>query len=527
MNNKTQLPGGLPLPDAASLLVVPLGGTDRVGMNCTLIGHAGRWIMIDAGATFTGSDDNNAAAFGEYYGGQIQQIVPDFRLVRGLLPRLDGILVTHAHEDHIGALPSMHAFAKAWPGLDRIPLYAGDYARGVIRRKLEELGAKPSIGRLVANRTLKLGPFEITPIHATHSAPETFMLAIKSPVGTVVFGSDTKLDTGPLLGRTTDVDALERLGDKGVLAYFGDSTNATHSGRSTSEADVANNISRIMREHPGRVVVSTFASNLARIVGVTRAADRAGRMLASAGRTIANNLETAISVGMLDARRIAFADNWAVNTGRTRRGAFVCTGTQAEQGSALRRAAEDLEMGRRNRRGILLEAGDLVIHSARVIPGNEATVGAMFDMLRRHGVQVMDPSNAPLAIHASGHGKRGEIEDMYRMLRPQLAVPVHGHGQLTDAHADVARSMASVKQVGTPHEGEILRIDQAGMAVVGRIRTATLAVVTQGERFSGETRLVAWRDADEIDMLHSAPQREFSRPRRQPEQAEPAPSMGR
>ena len=471
--------------------------------------------MIDAGATFAGSDDDGAAAFGEYFGGEIQQIIPDFRAITNIKSRLLGIIITHSHEDHIGAIPSLHAFSKAWPGIADTPMYAGGYTCGIIRRKLLEQGVTPRMNRLESRTAQRIGPFEIMPIDVTHSAPETFMLAIRTPVGIIIFGSDAKLDPAPVLGRTTDIQALEVLGNHGVLAYFGDSTNANRSGRSTSETEVTDNLSTIMRQHRGRVIVSTFASNLARVMGVIKAADRSGRMIAAAGRTIFNNLETAIDVKMIQRSDVdAIVDAWVVNGQQPHRAAFVCTGTQAEQGSALRRAVEDLEMNQTNRRGILIEPGDMVIHSARTIPGNEATVKAMFDTLRHHQVTVLDPDSARCDIHASGHGKRDEIEDMYRMIKPRFAIPIHGHSELTDAHADIARSMAGVEKVGTPLEGEILQISSSNMEIIGRIDVGSLARVSQNGRNSGESRLVPWNSRHNINMHHSNPPRQFQEPRK-------------
>lgn len=506
----------LPVPDDKSILVVPLGGTERVGMNATLIGHAGKWIMIDAGATFAGADNEEAAVFGEHFGGKIQQIIPDMRAIRSIVPRLAGIVITHAHEDHIGALSTMFAYSEAWSTLCKVPLYAGAYARGVIRRKLEEVGIKPRIGQLKGRQPIRIGPFKITPIGITHSAPETFMLAITTPIGTVMFGSDYKLDREPILGRATDTDSLAGFGSRGVLAALLDSTGANYSGRSNSEGEVSRNIAEIMLNHPGRVIVSTFASNLARVAGLVRAADQTGRKIAAAGRTIFNNVETAVDVQLADPRSFAFTESWAAARMDPRDVAYVCTGTQAEQGSALRRAVEDLERDGRTTKGIQIEKGDLVIHSARTIPGNEKTVQAMFDTLRRLGVHVLDPETAKQPIHASGHGKRSEIEDMYRMLKPRFAIPVHGHAELTSAHNDIARSAKSVVAATTPGEGEILRIDGASMSVVGRISIGQLALLSIGDRNSGETRLLPWHNAPRIDMRRGSEPAPEPRNRQEP-----------
>lgn len=504
----------LPTPGINEMLVIPLGGTDRVGMNATLVGFDRKWIMIDAGATFPGGDSDRAAELGAAFDGEVQQIVPDLRVIRGLMSRLAGIVVTHAHEDHIGALPTFFSYMKAWPELSRVPIYATNYTRGIIRRKLEEIGQRPKIVCIQPRRNVRIGSLDVLPVSVTHSAPETLMLAIRSAAGTIVFGSDAKLDPSPVLGRRTDTEALEILGRAGVTCYMGDSTNAIHDGRSVSEAQVVQGLTSIMRRHPGRVVVSTFASNLARIVGVTQAAKAAGRELGGAGRSILNNVETAVQCGLLTADRVNFLEHRYLNEAPVGHSAVVCTGTQAEQGSALRRAAEDLEMGRNNGRGLRLEAGDLVVHSARTIPGNEGAVDAMFEMLRNAGVQVMTPGDTKEVIHASGHAKRGELSDMYQMLRPRFAAPVHGDRNLIGAHVDLAKS-AGVGTVISPREGEVLAISDAGMRIAGRIPVAELAVLSVNGKYSGETRLVPWR-APSINLSFRSPDNSSRRQVRRP-----------
>jgi Predicted hydrolase of the metallo-beta-lactamase superfamily len=488
-----------PVPGTDSMIVIPLGGTERVGMNATLIGYDGRWLLIDAGATFPGADSDRAVEVGELHEGEVDQIVPDLRRLAPIADRLDGIVVTHAHEDHIGALPALYGFAEAWPRLSRVPLYAGAYARGIIRRKLEEVGGKPMINTIAARKPVKIGPFEVTPVRVTHSAPETFMLAVKTPAATIVFGSDTKLDPNPVLGRATDTHELIRLGREGVDAYFGDSTNAAREGRSHSELEVAQGLEALMRRHPGRVVVSTFASNLARVAAIAQAARGTERRLGAFGRTILNNIETALEVQVLAKRQIELVDARHLAQCKPKHAAIVCTGTQAEQGSALMRAVEDLEL-RRQGRGLQLSPGDLVVHSARVIPGNEATVAAMFDTMRSHGITVVEAGKSDAIVHASGHGPRAELAEMYRMLRPTFAVPVHGHRELIEAHIDLARGMKGVRKAVSPLEGDILRVSKDDVRIVGRIGVGQLAVLSLGGRSSGETKLVAWDNADAISL---------------------------
>ncbi len=526
-------------------MVVPLGGTSRVGMNATLVGHGGRWIMVDAGATFAGADDARSAELAEAHGGVLEQIVPDFRAISANFGRLDAIVLTHAHEDHVGAIPALFRFGDAWKPLTRLPIHATPYTLGIVRAKVEETGAKAVLKAMHPRKWTRIGTaFEVAPLQVTHSAPETCALVIRTKAGTIVLGSDMKLDPEPVLGAATDLRGFEMIGGAGVLAFLGDSTNAGHAGHSASEGEVVRGLTKVMREHPGRVVVSTFASNLARVVGVQRAARASQRMLASSGRSIERNVEIGGQTGVLRQGDLSLMKPHALGNMAPGRAAMVCTGTQAEVGSAMRRMADDLEIGRRGR-GFALAKGDLVIHSARIIPGNEATVRAMFETFRAHGVQVMEAGGPGPVIHASGHAKRDELAEFYRMLRPRFAVPVHGHSELIEAHLDLAMSMPGVEAAMSPSEGQIMRIGQAGMEIVGRLRLGQLATIAVGGRNAGETKLVAWENASDpgLSCNHAdafrrgqarpaqqsrQPSRDHRRPapRRTPaEDAAPAPSM--
>jgi ribonuclease J len=489
----------LPVPDRGSIMVVPLGGTSRVGMNVTLVGHAGRWIMVDVGATFAGADDDRAAEAAKANGGVLEQIIPDFRALAGVADRIDGIVLTHAHEDHVGGLPPLFNFAEAWPRLARTRIVATPYTLGVVRAKLKETGRKPQLSPMRHGHATRIGPFEITPVRMTHSAPETSGLVIRvKGLQPIFLATDFKLDRDPVLGELTDTETLSRLGREGVLAVLADSTNAGHSGWSVSEGEVRTGLSRIMASHPGRIVISTFASNLARIVGISEAAAASGRRLAGKGRSILRNVEIGYETGVLRQRQVRLLDPRDVMGVPRRQTAMVCTGTQAETGSALQRLADDLHSGRRSHT-LALEPGDLIIHSARVIPGNEATVRSMFDTFRSRGVDVLEAGGPGPATHASGHARRDELAELYRMLNPRFAVPMHGHRELTAAHEDLALSLG-VQAARSPAEGEVMRIGPLGLQILGRFEIGTLATIAVGGRNAGETRLIGWERASSPDL---------------------------
>lgn len=522
-NAQQQVFQTLPVPDRGSIMVVPLGGTSRVGMNVTMIGHAGRWILVDVGATFAGADDDRAAEVARERGGVLEQIIPDFRALGGAADRIDGIVLTHAHEDHVGGIPPLYHFEAAWPRLARTRIFATPYTLGIVREKIRETGRKPRLSAMTPGQATTIGPFEITPVRMTHSAPETCGLVIRvRGLQPIFLATDFKLDRDPVLGGLTDMQALARLGREGVMAVLADSTNAQHAGWSTSEGEVRHGLSEIMARHQGRVVVSTFASNLARIVGVCEAAAAGGRRIAGKGRSILRNVEVGYQTGVLRSRQVRLLDPRDMVRQPRRQVAMVCTGTQAEPGSALQRLADDLHAGRRGNT-LGLQPGDLIVHSARVIPGNEATVRSMFDTFRAHGVQVMEAGGPGPVVHASGHARRDELAEIYRALAPRFAVPMHGHRELTAAHEDLALSLG-VEAARSPSEGEVMRISPLGLQVLGRFEIGTLATLAVGGRNAGETRLIGWERAasPEISVEHKPAPRQDGARRRQDGSERPA-----
>jgi ribonuclease J len=424
-------------PGGDELVFVALGGLGEIGMNTYLYGYgpedARRWLMVDCGITFPE---------GEFDPG-IDVILPDIRFIEENRADLDGIVITHAHEDHIGAV------IELWPRL-RAPVYATPFAAGMLKAKLAEYGKQLQIPVHIVglDSRFKVGGFDIELFSLSHSIPEMSALAIRTPLGTVFHTGDWKLDPTPTIGAPADAARLQKLGDEGVLALMIDSTNAFREGLSPSEADVARSLGDIIKKAPRRVAVTTFSSNVARVKAVAEAAQAANRQLVVAGRALHRVIDVAVDTGYLpkgfrylDQDQFTYLDRSDI--------VLLCTGSQGEPRAALARIAEE------EHPEISLDKGDLVIFSSRTIPGNEKSVGRIQNGLARNGCEVL--TDAEALVHVSGHPRRDELRQMYRWMRPRIVVPMHGETRHLKAQAGLAREMG-VGTVFTLTDGEILRI---------------------------------------------------------------------
>ena len=418
------------------LVFLPLGGAGEIGMNLNLYGLAGKWLMVDLGISF--ADDHLPG---------VDIIMPDPGFIVERRDDLLGLVLTHAHEDHLGAVPYL------WPEL-RCPVYATPFAAAVLRRKLQRDGAAPGIADLDLTEvplggTLTLGPFGIEFISLTHSIPEPNALAIRTSLGTVLHTGDWKIDPEPLVGATTDETALRRYGDDGVLAMVCDSTNVFREGESGSEAKVRASLIDIVGRYPsGYVAVSGFASNVARIDTVVAAADANGRSVAVAGRSLWRIIEAARETGYLDTSREFLTDREAADL-PVERVLYLCTGSQGEKNAALARIATD------SHPHITLDRGDVVIFSSKIIPGNEKAIIRLHNLFVYKGVEVVTEDDH--FVHVSGHPCRDELTRMYQWVRPKIAVPVHGEARHLLEHGRLAAEL----QVPTPmvvENGDMLQL---------------------------------------------------------------------
>lgn len=451
MTRRTDTATHSPYPmDKGALYYVPLGGVGEIGMNLSLYGYGGRWLMVDLGISF--GDDTTPG---------VDIILPDPTFIREQRANLVGLVLTHAHEDHLGAIPYL------WPELE-CPVYASPFTAAVLRAKLHErnLTARVPIIEVPLSGRVDVAPFIVDFIDITHSIPEPSILAIRTPVGTVVHTGDWKIDPQPMIGRHADVDRLTRLGDEGVLALMGDSTNALVPGHSGSESEVRARLTEIFGRYHQRIAVTCFATNVARVESIAHAAAAHDRAVGLVGRSLWRIYEAAKANGYFAGLPPFLSEHDAGYLPRDKV-VLVCTGSQGEPRSALSRIAHD------DHPEIILEAGDVVIFSSRDIPGNERAIGRIQDDLVRLGVEILTGDQD--LVHVSGHPAREELIELYQRLRPLIAVPVHGESRHLSEHARIAES-CQVPQTLIIENGQMVRLAQEHAEVIDTVPTGRLAV---------------------------------------------------
>jgi ribonuclease J len=419
------------------LVFLPLGGSGEIGMNFNLYGFGPpddrKWIVVDLGVTF-----------GDQTTPGVEIILPDPTYIEDFADDILGIVLTHAHEDHIGAVPWL------WPRL-RAPVYATPFTAYLVREKLRDAGIldQVPITEVPLDGSFSLGPFDLTLITITHSIPEPNGVAIRTPLGTVLHTGDWKIDPEPQIGRRTDIGAIRRLGDEGVLAMVCDSTNVFVEGTAGSEAEVRVALNSLIGQLRGKVAVACFASNVARMDSAIRAAEASDRRVCLVGRSMHRMAAAAKSVGLMQDIQ-AFVSEDEAGYFPEDKILYLCTGSQGEPRAALSRIAEGTHPH------VRLGEGDSVIFSSRVIPGNEIPIRNLQNKLADRGVRLYTDRDHP-HIHVSGHPCRDELKQMYQWARPQIAVPTHGERRHLLEHSALAREL-QVPQVVAPRNGDIVRL---------------------------------------------------------------------
>ena len=462
-------------PDKTGELVfLALGGAGEIGMNLNLygLGPPGKetWVMVDLGITFGG---------GQVPG--VDVILPDPGFIVEHRDRLAGLVLTHAHEDHLGAVPYL------WQRL-QCPVYATPFTISILKRKLAEtdFADQVEIIEVPLGGRFTVGPFDMELITLTHSIPEPNAIAIRTPVGTVLHTGDWKFDPDPVVGDAADVEKLKRLGDEGVLALVCDSTNVFTPGESGSEAELLKSLSKLIADAEGRVAVACFASNVARLETIAKAARTNGRDVVLAGRSLVRINDAARENGYL-ADVPAFLEEEDAGHLPEDKAVIVCTGSQGEPRAALSRIAND------DHPNVNLGEGDLVIFSSRIIPGNEASIGRLHNQLVRRGIRVV--STTDHFVHVSGHPARDELTRMYQLSRPTLAVPVHGELRHLREHARLALE-CQVPMAIAAENGAMIRLGPGKPQITGTVPVGRLAadgnrlVPMDGELIRSRTRTV-------------------------------------
>jgi ribonuclease J len=436
------------------MVLLALGGMGEIGMNCYAYGYGSlddrRWLIVDCGVKFGDERDPG-----------IDIILPDLAYLEAERASIEAIVLTHAHEDHLGAV------AWLWPRLG-VPVYCTGFAAELLRGKLIEAGLEDKVPVHVVRpgKRLRLGAFSVEFIAVTHSIPEPMALAITTPAGTVVHSGDLKIDHSPTIPPRFDEARFQALGDAGVAAFVCDSTNALREGFSPSEADVARTLKTIVGEARGRVAVTTFASHVGRIATTVEAARATGREVVVAGRAMRTVIEAARAVGLLKEAG-SFLSEEAFDLLAPDKTLLLCTGSQGEPRAAMARIAEDTHPH------ITLDAADLVIFSSRTIPGNEKAVGAVINGLARQGVEVLTSEDA--LVHTSGHPRQEELKAFYGWLRPRLLVPMHGEMRHLQRHLVLARQ-AGIPEAIRIEAGDIVRLAPGPAEIVDQAPAGRLHV---------------------------------------------------
>jgi ribonuclease J len=476
----------MPAPQQ-ELVFAPLGGVGEIGMNLSIYGFGDerrrQWLVVDLGVSFAAE---------EHLPG-VDLILPDIRYLEEERKNLAGLILTHAHEDHFGALIDL------WPRL-KVPVYATPFSAALLAAKCASEPGAPQIPVTVVpvGGRFKIGPFDIELVTMAHSIPESNALIIRTPAGNVLHTGDWKIDPAPILKDATDERKLRAFGEEGCLALIGDSTNAVRDGRSPSESDVARSIAEIIKSARRRVAVTTFASNVGRLRAVCDAAHAADREVVLVGRAMDRVIGVARETGYFDGvPDLRGADAYGYLP--PDKVVALCTGSQGEPRAALARIAED------EHPDVTLSKGDLVIYSARAIPGNEKAIGRVINGLIEQGIEVI--TDRTHLVHVSGHPRRAELEALIGWVRPRILVPVHGEALHLNEHAAIARQ-CGVKHVIRCRNGDLVRLSgDAGIidqVPAGRIYKDGAILVPADARTVADRRRLSFAGAISVALALTA-----------------------
>jgi len=438
--------------DDNALHFIPLGGAEQFGANLNVYACDGQLMIVDMGIGFAD----------EYYPG-VDILLPDPAYLEERTDKIAGMIITHAHEDHIGGV------AHLWPRI-KCPIFCTEFTGEILKKKLAEnpecAGARIRI--IKQNSPVDIGPFTTTFIPVSHSVPESSALEIETPYGRVLHSGDWNLDPNPVLGKKTEAEAFKTIGKKGVLAYIGDSTNAGVNGFSGSESDVEKGLAEVFKTCEKRIVVTMFASNIGRVRSICKAAEANGRSVAILGWSLHRMIGAARTCGYLNDVQ-EFVNEKDINLLPRENIVVIATGSQGEARAQIARIA------RGDQKQLKLDAGDTVIFSARPIPGNEKEINFVQNRLAGAHINVINPRDTQHTIHVSGHPARDEIKQMYDWLNPEIVVPVHGEKVMIEDQAQLARDCQISKAIA-PNNGSVIKLAPGQPEIVDHVTNGLLAV---------------------------------------------------
>ena len=434
------------MTNVGALRATPIGGTGEIGKNMYMIELGGRIVIIDCGVKFPTPEQLG-----------VDLVLPDFEVLESRLEDIEALILTHGHEDHIGAVPY---FLKT---VGRVPIMGTRFTLGLVRSKLEEHRLKDvELIEIAPTERRQVGPFEAEFIRVTHSIPDCVAVALRSAAGTLVHTGDFKFDHAPIDDDPTDIAALSRLGDEGVLLLMSDSTNAEVPGSVAPEHTVGTELRRQFASAPGRVILTSFSSHIHRVQQVLDAAHHDGRFVALVGRSLLRNFNIAVGLGIIRAPAGVLIGVKSIDDHPDDELVIVTTGSQGEPLSGLRRMAYG------DHQNITIRQNDTVIFSSRIVPGNELAVNETINRLIGSGARIVSPGSAP--VHVSGHAHSDELRLMLRLVRPRFFAPIHGELRHQKAHADIARTLGITSdRTFVLTNGSVLEVDGHTAAVVEKL----------------------------------------------------------
>lgn len=438
------------------LKVIPLGGLGEIGKNCTIVEYKNEMIMIDCGLTFPDEDMLG-----------VDIVIPDFTYVEENKDKLKGIFITHGHEDHIGGIAYLLKTVDT-------NVYCSKLTKGLLENKFKEHGLNPNRLKMVnVNNTVKVGNLSAEFIRVSHSIPDSCAIAVKSPIGTILFTGDFKMDFTPIDGEPTDIQKLASLGRKGLLCLFSDSTNVEIEGSSMSEKEVGETFINLFGQAPGRIIVATFASNLHRVQQVIFAAEKYNKKVVLSGRSMINNVKIASSLGYLKIRNNTLIDMKNIKDYSNDQIVVLSTGTQGEPLSALTRMANN------EHKQVHLNSSDTVILSSSAIPGNEMPINNTINNLTKIGCNIIYDSLAK--VHASGHACQEEIKLMHQLTTPKYFIPAHGEPRQLKKHMEIAMDMGLNKEnILVGQNGDVFEFTKKSARINGKVQAGNVLVDGSG-----------------------------------------------